>query len=109
MNPFVALQLQHSIAQHGAGTHDQWRGYMTIIVVNHGIRQSISMPTVVIRPMMKCDVDKPWDSFLLELKWTLSIRSQVSTLSTLDLVRVHYIRHALLQDKDTHCLPEGNQ
>jgi hypothetical protein len=29
---------------------------------------------VVIRPMIKFNVDKLWDSFRQELKWTLAIR-----------------------------------
>jgi len=37
MNTFVLLPLQESMAQSGACKHDQWRGYMTILVVNDGI------------------------------------------------------------------------
>jgi hypothetical protein len=53
------LPLQESMAQRGAGKHNQWRGYMTVIVVNHGIIQSISILTVAIRPMIKYGVDSP--------------------------------------------------
>ena len=74
MNTFVLLPLQESMAQRSAGKHDQWRGYMTVIVVNHGIIKSISILTAVIRPMMKFDVDKPWDCFRQEVKWTLALR-----------------------------------
>jgi hypothetical protein len=62
------------MAQHGAGIHDQWRGYMTVLVVNHGIIQSISILTVVIRPMIKFDADKLRDCFCQGVKWTLAVR-----------------------------------
>jgi hypothetical protein len=74
MNTFVLLPLQESMAQGSAGKHDQWRGYMTVLVVTHGIEKSISIRTVVIRPMIILDVDKPWDCFRQEVKWTLAIR-----------------------------------
>jgi len=61
------------MAQHGAGKHDQWLGYMTVLVVHHGIIKSISILTAVIRPMIKFDVDKPRDCFSQEVKWTLAI------------------------------------
>jgi hypothetical protein len=73
MNTFVPLQLQMSVAQHGVGKHDQWRGYMTILVVNYGDVKSISMLPAVIRPMIKFDVDKPRDCFCQEVKWKLVI------------------------------------
>jgi len=109
MNTFVLLPLQESMAQRSAGKHDQWRGYITILVINHGIIKSISILTVVIRPTIKFDVDKPRDYFRQELKWKLAIRSQLSTLSALGLGRVHHLPHALLQAKHTYCLPEANQ
>jgi hypothetical protein len=62
------------MAQRGAVKHDQWQGYMTVLGVNHGIMQSISILTAVIPPMIKFDVDKPWDGFCDEVKWTLAIR-----------------------------------
>jgi hypothetical protein len=74
MNAFVLLPLQESMAQDGAGKHDQWRGYMTVLVVNHGIIKSICILTTVIRPMIKFDVDKPRDCFRQDVKWTLAIR-----------------------------------
>jgi hypothetical protein len=74
MNTFVLLPLQESMTQSGAGKHDQWRGYMTVLVVNHGIIKSISILTAVIRPMIKFDVDKLRDCFRQEVKWTLAIR-----------------------------------
>ena len=37
MNTFVLLPLVESMAQTGAGEQDQWWGYMTVLVVNHGI------------------------------------------------------------------------
>ena len=73
MNPFLS-PLQESMAQRGASKHDQWRGYMTVLVVNHGIIKSISILTAVIRPMIIFDVDKPRDCFRQEVKWTLAIR-----------------------------------
>jgi hypothetical protein len=109
LNTFVLLPLQQSMAQRGACKHDQWRGYMTVLVVNHAIIESIRILTAVIRPMIKLDVDKPWDCFRQQVKWTLVIRYQLSTLSALDLDRVHHLPHALLPEKDTYRLPEGNQ
>jgi len=89
------------MAQRGACKHDQWRGYMTVLVVNHGNIESISVLTGVIRPMIKFDVDNPRDCFRQEVQWTLAIRYQLSTLSALDLDRVHHFPHALLPQKDT--------
>jgi hypothetical protein len=74
MNTFVLLPLQESMAQRGACKHNQWRGYMTVLVVNHGIVKSISILTVVIGRMIKFDVDKPRYCFCQEVKWTLAIR-----------------------------------
>ena len=97
------------MAQRGACKHDQWRGYMTVLVINHGIKKAISILSAVIRPMINFDVDKPQDCFYQEVKWTLAIRYQLSTLSALDLDRVHHLPHALQFEKETYCLPEGNQ
>jgi hypothetical protein len=72
MNTFVLLPLKESMVQRGAGKHDQWRGYMTVLVVNNGIIKSICTLTAVIRVMIKFDVDKPWDCFRHEVKWTLA-------------------------------------
>jgi hypothetical protein len=74
MNNFVLLPLQESMAQRGAGKYDQWGGYMTVLVVNHGIIKSISILTVVIHPMIKFDVDTPRDYFRQEIKLMLAIR-----------------------------------
>jgi len=63
MTTFVPLPLLKSIAQCGASKHDQWRGYMTTLVVNHGILKSISILTMVIRLMRKSVGDKLWDCF----------------------------------------------
>jgi len=109
MNAFVLLPLQESMAQRGAGKQDQWRGYMTVLVVNHGIVKSIRIHTAAIRPMIKCDVDTLRDCFRQEVQWTVAVRWQLPTLYPLDLNRVHHLPHALLQEKDTYCLPEGNQ
>jgi len=85
MNTFVLLTLQESMWHCGACKHDQWRGYMTIHVVNHGIIKSISILTEVIRPMIKPEVDKPQDYFCQDVQWTLEISYQLLTLSVLDL------------------------
>jgi len=109
MSAFVLLPLQQSMAQRSAGKHDQQQGYMTLIFVNHGMMKSISRLTTVIRPMIKFHLDTLWDCFRREVQWTLAICQQLSTLSALDLDRVHHLPHALLQKNDTYCLPEGNQ
>jgi hypothetical protein len=74
MNTVVPLPLQESMAPRSAGNHDQWRQYMAVLVVNHGIRKSISILTAVIRSMIKFDVDNFWNCFQQEFKWTLAIR-----------------------------------
>jgi len=73
MNAFVLMPLQESMAQHGAGKHDLWRGYMTVFVVNNGIMKSISILTAVIRLMINFDAHTPWDCSCQEVKWTLAI------------------------------------
>jgi hypothetical protein len=95
--------------QCGECKHDQWREYMTVRVVNHGIMKSISILTAVIRPMIKFDVDKPRDCFRQELQWTLAMCYQLSTLTALDLDRIHDLPNALRKEKDSYCLPERNQ
>jgi len=84
MNTFVLLPLQEHMAQRCAGKHVQWRGYMTIHVVKYGIIESMGILTVDIRLLIKFDVDKLHDCFHQEVKWTLAIREQLSTLSELD-------------------------
>jgi hypothetical protein len=74
MNTFVLLPLQESMAGCGAGKHNQWQGYMTVLAINHGIGKSINILTMVIRLMIKCDVHTPWDYFRQEVQWTLAIR-----------------------------------
>jgi len=73
MNAFVLLPLRENMVQCGAGTHDQWRGYMTVLVINHGIIKSISILTDVISPRSKFDVDTPRHRFHQGVKWTLAI------------------------------------
>jgi hypothetical protein len=82
---------------------------MTFVIVNYGIIKSLGILTAVIRPMIKFDEDKLRDCFRQEVKWTLAIRYQLSTLSALDLDRVHQLPHALLPENDTYSLPERNQ
>jgi len=74
MNTFVLLPRQESMAQRGACKHDQWRGYMTFLVINHGIIKCISILSAVNRPNTKFDVNNPRDRFRWEVKWTLAIR-----------------------------------
>jgi hypothetical protein len=74
MNTFVLLPLQESMVEHGAGKHEQWRGCMIIIVVQHEIIQSISILRAVIRLMIKFDVNKLRDDFAQEVKCMLAIR-----------------------------------
>ena len=74
MNVIVLLPLQVSMAQRGAGKHDQWGGYMTVLVANQGIMKSIRIFTVVILPMINFDVDNPRECFRQDLKWKLAIR-----------------------------------
>jgi hypothetical protein len=62
---------------------------MTFVIVNYGIIKSLRILTAVIRPMIKFDEDKPRDCVRQEVKWTLTIPYQLSTLSGLDLDRVH--------------------
>jgi len=97
------------MAQPGAGKDDQWRGYMTVLVINHGIIQSITIPTAVFYPMIRIDVDTPPDCFWQEVKWTLASHCELSNPSGLDSGRVQHLPHALLQEKDSYCQPEGNQ
>jgi len=73
MNTFLPLPLHERMAQRGAGKHVQWRGYMTVLVLNYGIIESISIHTMVIRPMTKFDVDTPRDCFRQGVKWMLAI------------------------------------
>jgi hypothetical protein len=73
MNTIVLLPLQKSMAQRGAGEHDQWRGYMTVLVVNHGSMKSISILTAVICLMIKYDINILQNCICQEEKWTLAI------------------------------------
>jgi hypothetical protein len=73
MNVFVLLSLQERIAQCGAGKHDQWQGYMTVLVINHGSIKSITILSAVIHPMIKFELDKQYNCFRKVVKWTLTI------------------------------------
>jgi len=109
MNNVVLLPLRQSMAQRGPGKNDPWRAYMTVLVINHGIIKSISILTAVIHQMIAFDVHKPHDCFCQEVQCTPAIRYQLRTISVLDLGYVHHLPHALLQEGDTYCLPEGKQ
>jgi hypothetical protein len=73
MNTFVLLPLQESMVQRGAGKHDQWREYMTVLVINHGIIKSISILTTVNCPMIQFHVDNLRDCFWQEAQWMIAI------------------------------------
>jgi hypothetical protein len=81
--------------QRGARKHDEWRGYMTVFVVNHGNIKSITILTAVNRPMIEFHVDTPRDCFRQEVKLMLAICVQLVTLSAVDLDRVHHLPHTL--------------
>jgi len=74
MNTIVLLALPESIVQHGAGKQDQWQRYMTILAIDYGIIQSISIPTVGIVLMMKFDLDSSQKCFRQDILGTLTIR-----------------------------------
>jgi hypothetical protein len=61
------------MAECGAGKHGLFGGYMTVLVVNHGIMKSISILTAVIHPLVRCHVDTMWDCFRQEVQLTLAI------------------------------------
>jgi len=82
---------------------------MTVLVVNYGIMKSISILPVVIRLMVYFDVDKARNCLREEAKLTPAIGYRHSTLSALDLDCIHLLQHAVLQEKDADCEPEGNQ
>jgi len=73
MKTIVLLALQESMAQRSAGKQDQWPGYMTILVVNHGLAKSISILTMVVPPMIQFQIDTLHDSSSQEEKWTLAL------------------------------------
>jgi len=74
MNNIVPLTLQERKAQCSAGKHDQWQGYMTILVVKRATIKAISIITTVIRPIIKLDVTNPLDAHGHDVKWTVAIR-----------------------------------
>jgi len=73
MNTVVLLPLQESMVKCGAGIHDQWQGCMAIDFIDHGKIQPISIPTTDDCPMIKIDVYTVWNSFRLDVQWTLAI------------------------------------
>jgi hypothetical protein len=109
MNTFVLLPLQETMAQRDGGKDDQLRGYMTVLVANHGIIKFFSILTAVICPMIKFDVDQSLDYFRQQEKRMLAIRYQLSTLSTVHVDQVHHLPHILQLENGTYCLPKGNQ
>jgi hypothetical protein len=97
------------MAQCTACNQDQWQGYMTVLFVKHGIRQSVSIHAAVDRLITKFYVDILRDCFREEVKWAIAFLSKLSTPSTLDWHRVQHLPHPLLPDKDTDWLREGNK
>jgi len=67
MNTSVRLPLQESMAQSGAGKHDQWRVYITILVVNNETIKSIYILTAIIHLMIKFHGDKLLDCLCQEI------------------------------------------
>jgi hypothetical protein len=47
---------------------------MTVVVINHGSTQSITIRTAVIRPITKLNVDKPQDYFRKDVSLMLAIQ-----------------------------------
>jgi hypothetical protein len=72
MNAIALLRLPQSMVQRGAVTHKHWRGYITVLVANHGLIFFISIVTLVNRPKIQCDVDIPLDCVRQELHWNLT-------------------------------------
>jgi hypothetical protein len=103
------LRLQESMAKHSAGYHDQWKRYMTVFVIKHGMIQSVRTLATVYRPRKRFDIDTLQDIISYEGNWALVIFQQLFTFAALHLNRVYHLPHALLQDKDSDCQPEGNQ
>lgn len=62
------------MAQRSAGKHDEWQGYITVHVVNHGIITSIRMLTAGICPIIIFDIDTHQDCVPKEVKWMVAIR-----------------------------------
>jgi len=59
--------------------------------------------------MIQFDVDKLRDCFCQKIQWTLPIGYQLSAFSVLDLDRIHHLQHALLQETDSHRMPDWNE
>jgi hypothetical protein len=72
--PLFFLPLQERMAQRDAGKHDEWRWYMTVLIVNLGIIKAVSTLTAIICPMITFNVDKLGDCFCHEAKWMPAIR-----------------------------------
>jgi len=60
-------------------------------------------------PDEKFDVDHHHDCIRQEGQWTLAILWQPSTLSTMDLDRIHHVPLALVQKDDTYHLSEAKE
>jgi len=73
MNTFVLLPHQESQALCSAGKHDQWPGYMTVLVVNHGIWKSFCLHNTVIHKRGKCVVDMQRNCSSQDWTWVVAI------------------------------------
>jgi hypothetical protein len=98
MEPFCTDGNIFADTQHAAGNHEQSQGFVTILVINNGIITYISILTVGICHMTIFHIDKPQESFLQEVKWTLAICSELSTHSGLDLCCIRHLAHALIHE-----------
>jgi len=109
MNSSVLLPLQQSMAQCGAGKHDQWQGDMAILVVNYRIINSISILTAVSRQMIIVDVG--WIFGSLPLVFIVNAGCLVAALDSLcgGFGPCTPPLHLLLHENVKDCLPEGNE
>jgi hypothetical protein len=56
MNTVDPLPLQVSMVDHEAGRYDQWRGFLTVIDINHGQIILSNICTAVIHVVTEFDV-----------------------------------------------------
>jgi hypothetical protein len=73
MNTFGLLPLQESMVQRGAGKHNQFQLYITVLMVDYRILKSLSILTAVVPPMIKYIVDQLLNCFRQETMRMLAI------------------------------------
>jgi len=61
------------MAQHRTAEHDRWQGYITVLVVNHGMIQSICILTTVVHAMIKFDLNCLMSFFRQAAEWIMAI------------------------------------